>query len=208
MDAQKGKVSFPNLLITLRRYGLIWYCYCFLSGSKCAFSYIVQYSLYHNMDIGTMWHCTMVSSAPSQFIGLCIGCALLWCWVSLGAPVTIFLIELYFIMIFMMIIVTIIGILMAINYFLNYILVFRYLSSSGSANAQLPGCFRLWTFSLNIGLNMFLCVLSLFIRCCINASSVCQLVNRSTAAKSLESNQLCTLLWWRSYRTRTTSCPW
>ena len=43
---------------------------------------------------------------------------------------------------------------MAINYFLNYTLGFLYLSSSGSENAQLPGCFRPWTFSLNIGLNM------------------------------------------------------
>ena len=31
---------------------------------------------------------------------------------------------------------------------------FLYLSSSGSANAQLSGCFCLWTFSLNIWLNM------------------------------------------------------
>ena len=49
---------------------------------------------------------------------------------------------------------TIIGIFMAINYFMNYTLGFLYLSSSGSANAQLTGCVRPWTFSLNIGLNM------------------------------------------------------
>ena len=54
-----------------------------------------------------------------------------------------------------MLVVTIIGIFMAIYYLLIYILVFRYISSSGAANAQLPGCFRPWTFSLNIGLNMF-----------------------------------------------------
>ena len=83
-----------------------------------------------------------------------LGCALFWCWVSWGAPVTIFLTEFYFIMIFIMKIVIIIEIFMAINYFLNYTLGFLYLSSSGSANAQLPGCFRPWTFSLNIGLNM------------------------------------------------------
>ena len=53
-----------------------------------------------------------------------------------------------------MIVVTIIGSFMAIHYFLNYTLGFRYLSSSGSANAQLPGCFRPWTFSLNIGSDM------------------------------------------------------
>ena len=57
-------------------------------------------------------------------------------------------------MIFIMIVVTIIGIFMAIDYFLNNTLGFLYPSSSGSANAQLPGCFRPWTFSLNIGLNM------------------------------------------------------
>ena len=38
--------------------------------------------------------------------------------------------------------------------FLTTLLGFLYLSSSGSANAQLPGCFRPWTFSFNIGLNM------------------------------------------------------
>ena len=61
-----------------------------------------------------------------------------------------------FIMIFIMIVVTIIGIFLAITYLLIYTLGFLYISSSGSANAQLPGCFHPWTFSLNIGLNMFL----------------------------------------------------
>ena len=42
-----------------------------------------------------------------------------------------------------------------IHYFLVYILCFLYISYSGSANAQLPGCFCPWIFSLNIGLNMF-----------------------------------------------------
>ena len=119
-------------------YWMIWCCHCFLSGFKCTFSCIVQYSLYHNMDIGSMWHCTLVSSTSSQSIGLCFGCALFWCWVSLGAPVTISLIEFCFIMIFIIIFVIIIGIFMAINYFLNYTLGFLSLSSSGSANAQLP----------------------------------------------------------------------
>ena len=44
---------------------------------------------------------------------------------------------------------------MAINHLLIYTLGFFYISNSGSANAQLPGCFCPWTFSLNIGLNMF-----------------------------------------------------
>ena len=135
-------------------YWMIWYCYCFLSGFKCAFSCIVQYSLYHNMDIGNMWHCILVSSTPSQSIGLFFGCALVCCWVSSGAPVTISLIEFYFIMISTMIVVIIVGIFMAINYFLNYTLGFLYLSTSGSANAQLPGCFSPWTFPLDIELNM------------------------------------------------------
>ena len=44
---------------------------------------------------------------------------------------------------------------MAINYLLIYTIGFLYISNSGSANTQLPGCFCPWTFSLNIGLNMF-----------------------------------------------------
>ena len=52
-----------------------------------------------------------------------------------------------------MIAVTITG--MAINYLLTYTLGFLYISNSGSANAQLPGCLCPRTFSLNIGLNMF-----------------------------------------------------
>ena len=58
-------------------------------------------------------------------------------------------------MILIMIVVTIIGIFMAINYFLNYTSGFLYLSSSVSTKAQLPGCFRLWTSSSNIGLNIY-----------------------------------------------------
>ena len=57
-------------------------------------------------------------------------------------------------MIFIIIVVTIIGIFMTINDFLIYTLGVLYISSSGSANAQLPGCFCPWTF-LIIGLNMF-----------------------------------------------------
>ena len=56
-------------------------------------------------------------------------------------------------MISIMIVVTITGIFMAINYL--YTLGFLYISKSGSANAQLPGCFCPGTFSLNIGLSMF-----------------------------------------------------
>ena len=58
-------------------------------------------------------------------------------------------------MIFIMIVVTITGIFTAINYLLICTLGFLYISNSGSANAQLPGCFCPRTFSLNIGLNMF-----------------------------------------------------
>ena len=52
---------------------------------------------------------------------------------------------------------------MAINCPLIYTLGLFYISSSGSANAQLSGCFRPWTFSLNIGLNML--PLDSFISC-------------------------------------------
>ena len=42
-----------------------------------------------------------------------------------------------------------------INNLLIYTLIFFYISNSGSANTQLPGCFCPWTFSLNSGLSMF-----------------------------------------------------
>ena len=43
-------------------------------GDIVHFNCIVQFSLYHNMDIGTMRYCALVSSSPSQFIGLVLGC--------------------------------------------------------------------------------------------------------------------------------------
>ena len=82
-----------------------------------AYRYIAEHQMI--MDIGTLWHCALVSCTPSQYIGLVLGCALVWCLVSLCAPFTISLIELYFIMIFIMRVVTIIGIFMAIVIILN-----------------------------------------------------------------------------------------
>ena len=76
---------------------LAWPCWCvgwydtFVISSLASnvqFNCIVQNSLYHNMDKGTMWRCELVSSTPSQSTGLVLGCALFWCWVSLGAHVT------------------------------------------------------------------------------------------------------------------------
>ena len=122
--------------------------------SKVYFNCIVHDILYHNMDIGTMWHCALVSRTPQQSKELLFGCPLFWCWESFCIPFTISVIGFYFIIIFIMIVVTIIGILMAILSFWTAYLGFMELSSSGPANAQLPGLIRPWTFSLNIGLNM------------------------------------------------------
>ena len=61
---------------------LVWPCWCIgwfdtvivsCLVSSVHFSCIVQYALYHNMNIGTMWHCALVSSTPSQSIGLAFG---------------------------------------------------------------------------------------------------------------------------------------
>ena len=89
---------------------------------KCIFSCIVQDSLYHNMDIGTMWHCALFSCTSSQSVGLVLESVLFWCWVSLCVPITNSLIEIYFIMI----VVTIIEnfIFHFIIYILNY--MFRF----------------------------------------------------------------------------------
>ena len=65
------------------------------------------------VSISTPVPCDIVhcSAAPIIVYMTGFGCALFWCWVSLGAPFTISLIEFYFITIFIMIVVTIIGIL-------------------------------------------------------------------------------------------------
>ena len=117
---------------------------------------VVCSSILYVMDIGT---CDIVdwSAAPHNRIANRTG---FWMYVVLVLNVIryschYFLDEFYFIKIFIMIVVTITGLFMAINYLLIYTLGFLYISNSGSANAQLPGCFCPWTFSLNIGLNMF-----------------------------------------------------
>ena len=52
------------------------------------------------------------------------------------------------------VVVIIAGILMPLFLFWTTRLGFLGRSSSGSADVHLPGCFRPWTFPLNIGLNM------------------------------------------------------
>ena len=58
-----------------------WYDTVILSClvSNVYFNCIVQDSLYHDMDIGTIWHCALVSCTPSQSIERVFGCALVWC---------------------------------------------------------------------------------------------------------------------------------
>ena len=75
--------------------------------SNVYFSCIVHASLCHYMNIGTVWHCALVSCTSSKSIELLL--AVHCSGVSLGAPVTVFLIEFYFIIIFSLIVVTIIG---------------------------------------------------------------------------------------------------
>ena len=62
----------------------MWLCWCvglcdtvIISCLKAHFYCIVQHSLYHNWDIGTMWHCALVSCIHhSLYIGLVLGCAI------------------------------------------------------------------------------------------------------------------------------------
>ena len=113
--------------------------------SNVYFNCIFLYPLYYDMDIGTMWHCALVSCTPARSLGLVFGCALFWCWVSLCVPFTNFMVEWHFIMMG----ATIIGILWL---FWTTQLGFLWLCSSGSTH--LHGCFCPWTFSLNSGFNM------------------------------------------------------
>ena len=58
---------------------LVWPCWCIgwfdtaivpCLVSNVYFSCLIQYSRYRIRDIGTLWHCTLLSRTPSQSIGL------------------------------------------------------------------------------------------------------------------------------------------
>ena len=122
----------------------------------CAFSCMFQYSLYHGMDIGTS-DTVHLSAAPHNRIANRTG-------FSVYAALVLNVIR-YSCHYFLDIIIFHHDFhhdscdyqwdFMAINYLLIHTLGFLYISNSGSANTLLPGCFCPWTFSLNIGLNMF-----------------------------------------------------
>ena len=122
------------------------------SPSHCMF----QYYLYHGVDIGT---CDIVhwSAAPHDCIANRTGFSV---YVVLVLNVIryschYFLDRIIFHHDFHHDSCEYHGIFMAINYLLIYTLGFLYISHYGFANAQLPECFCPWTFSLNIGLDMF-----------------------------------------------------
>ena len=77
---------------------------------------------------------------------------LFWCWVSLCAPLTVFLIEFYFIIVFNTIIVTTLAFLWPIFSFWTTRLGFLWLSSFVSAEAQFLDASI--PVSMNIGLNI------------------------------------------------------
>ena len=63
-------------------HALVWPCWCvgwnntvIISWlvSNVHFNCIIQYSLYHNRDIGTMWHCALVSCTPYHRLWDCFG---------------------------------------------------------------------------------------------------------------------------------------
>ena len=127
-----------------------------LCGFRCAFNCMFQYSLCHGMDVGT---CDIVylSAAPHNRKDNRTG---FWVCVVLVLNVIryschYFLDRILFHHDFHHDSYDYNWDFMAINYLLIYTLGFFYISNSGSANAQLPGCFCPWTFFLNIGLNIF-----------------------------------------------------
>ena len=148
---------------------VIWYCYFLLLGFKWIFYCTVYDSLYHTMDIVTMWHCALVSCSLWQssglffvcflfFLGVGGGGAFLWCWVSLCVHFTNSLIEFYFIMI----VVFIMGIFMAILFILIYtfrLSVTKYLvlQMRTSLNISVPG-HSLWTLDWTCYLRTPLCL--------------------------------------------------
>ena len=132
---------------------LVWPCWCI--GWFDTVWFQVCFHLYGQVfsmswyGYRYLWHCTMISSTPSPY-GLSdwFGCVVLVLNFIRGSC-HYFLDRILFHHDFHH------WNFMTINYLLICTLGFLYISSSASANAQLPGCFRPWTFSLNIGLDMF-----------------------------------------------------
>ena len=137
-----------------------WYDNVILSFlvSNIYFNCIVQ-----DYDMGTIWHCALVSCTPSQSIsplfwgggGVCfvvvvLGdlfvcmfvCCLFVCFVCLFVCFCLFFwgdcsgVECHYV------------------FLLLIYLSFLWLCSSGSATTHIPGCICPWTFYLKIGLNI------------------------------------------------------
>ena len=81
-------------------------------------------------------------------------CAVLVLRIIICAPFIISLIEFYIIMMFIMKVVIIIGIFMAILFISNYTFRLSVTKQFWFCKCETPRCFRPWTFSLNIGLDM------------------------------------------------------
>ena len=79
-------------------------CPLVLLGSFCVpftnslIKFYVITMIINTKSLGTTRHCSLVSSTPSQSIGLVLGCALFWCCV-ICVPLANPLMKLYFIMI-------------------------------------------------------------------------------------------------------------
>ena len=100
---------------------------------KVHFNYIFQDSLYHNMDMGTVWHCALVSWNPITVYKTGFGvCAVLVLSVIMSS-FYYFLDRVLFHHDFHQ---------NSCDYYRDISLCFLRLSCSGSANAQHPGCFR------------------------------------------------------------------
>ena len=120
----------------------------------CAFSCMIQCSLCHGMDIGT---CNIVHWSAASHHRIAYQTSFWVCVVLVLSVIRCschyFLDRILFDHDFHHDSCDYHSVFRAINYLCD--LGFLYISSSGPANAQLPGCFGPWTFSLNIGLNMF-----------------------------------------------------
>ena len=77
----------PKVGVAMLVYWMIWYCYCFLSGFKCTFQ--LYSSVFSISWYRYRYHVTLYigQQHPITVYRTVFGCALFWCWVSLGAIV-------------------------------------------------------------------------------------------------------------------------
>ena len=140
----------PRVCVAITVCRTTQYCWSFLLGINYIFNRVVSDSLYYNMDIGTIWHCALVSCIQLQSIDrtvLGVHCSGVEChcvfillipWLRVIQSRWLWLLS---------------GWIRPWTFILAYT-SFLKICRFGSATMHLTGCFCPRKFSLNFSLNI------------------------------------------------------